>query len=250
MGCITAAVVIATVTISGDPTPDSSPSVEFNRDIRPILSDRCYQCHGPDAAKRKASLRLDQESSAKGVHDGRRAIAPGDLEVSELYQRITAEDDSERMPPVKSGKTLSATEIKLIGRWIAQGAKWQPHWAFIPPTPPPIPPVHHQDWPLNPIDSFILTRLEREGLAPATEAERGVLIRRVTLDLTGLPPTLAEILAFENDTGPNSYDRVVNRLLASPALGERLGEPLAECSSVRGHQWLSNRRPSRHVALA
>jgi len=230
LGWITAALAIAVVALSGDPAPlapgapepGGLPGVEFNRDIRPILSDRCYQCHGPDAAKRKAHLRLDQESPAKAIHDGRRAIAPGDLEASELYQRITAEDDSERMPPVKSGKTLTAAEIERIGRWIAEGAKWQPHWAFIAPKIPPTPQVSHQDWPRNPIDAFILARLEREGLAPAPEAERGILIRRVTLDLTGLPPTRAEVMAFENDAGPNAYEKVVDRLLGSPALGERL----------------------------
>jgi len=217
VGWIAGALAIAAVALAG-----ASPPVEFNRDIRPILSDNCYQCHGPDGAKRKADLRLDQESSAKAGRDGRRAIVPGDLEASELYQRITAEDVSERMPPVKSGKTLSAAQIDRIGRWIAEGAKWQPHWAFIPPRRPPIPHVRHQDRVRSPIDAFILARLEREGLAPSPEAERGILIRRVTLDLTGLPPTGAESLAFEDDAGPNAYERVVDRLLSSPALGERL----------------------------
>ena len=218
------------VALSGDPTalapgasgPGRSPEVEFNRDIRPILSDRCYQCHGPDSAKRKANLRLDQESSSKSVRDGRRAIAPGDLDASELYQRITAEDVSERMPPVKSGKTLSAGEIERIRRWITEGAKWQPHWAFIVPKSPRAPRVQGRDWLRNPIDAFILARLETEGLAPASETERGILIRRVTLDLTGLPPTRAEIRAFENDNGPDAYEKVVDRLLGSPAVGERL----------------------------
>ena len=117
------------------------------------------------------------------------------------------------MPPLKSGKTLSAAEIERIGRWITAGAKWQPHWAFIAPKRPPTPHVRDQHWARNPIDGFILARLESEGLAPAPEAERGILIRRVTLDLTGLPPTLAEILAFENDAGPNAYEKVVDRLL-------------------------------------
>jgi hypothetical protein len=216
------AAALAIGMVSGDPSPGTSPDVEFNRDIRPILSDRCYQCHGPDGAKRKANLRLDQESPAKAIHDGRRAIASGDLEASELYRRITAFDDSDRMPPVKSGKTLSAAEIERIRRWIADGAKWQPHWALIAPKSPPVPRVRHRDWPRNPIDAFILARLEREGLAPSSEAERGIVIRRVTLDLTGLPPKLAEIRAFENDSGPDAYEKVVDRLLGSPALGERL----------------------------
>jgi len=217
VGWIAGAIAIAVVALSGGPPP-----VDFNRDIRPILSDNCYQCHGPDGAKRKANLRLDQDSPAKADRDGGRAIVPGDLEASELYQRITAEDVSERMPPSKSGKTLSAAQIDRIGRWISEGAKWQSHWAFIPPRRPQVPHVRHQDRARNPIDAFILARLEREGLAPASEAERGILIRRVTLDLAGLPPTRAEIFAFENDVGPNAYERVVDRLLSSPGLGERL----------------------------
>ncbi len=217
VGLIAGAVAIAVVALGGE-----SPAVDFNRDIRPILSDNCYQCHGPDGAKRKAGLRLDQESSAKAERDGRRALVPGDLEASELYQRITAEDASERMPPVKSGKTLSADQIDRIRRWIAQGGKWQPHWAFVPPQSPPVPHVRDQGRVRNPIDAFILDRLEREGLAPSAEAERGILIRRVTLDLTGLPPTRAEILAFENDASPGAYERVVDRLLGSTRLGERL----------------------------
>ncbi len=218
------------IALSGEPTPSAPGAlgpgrtavVEFNRDVRPILSDRCYQCHGPDAARRKANLRLDQESSAKSGRDGRRAIVPGDLDASELYRRITAEDDSERMPPVKSGKAVSAAEIERIGRWITEGAKWQPHWALVAPKCPPTPVLRRQDWTRNPIDAFVLARLESEGLAPAPEAERGTLIRRVTLDLTGLPPTRAEILAFENDASPNAYEKAVDRLLGSPAVGERL----------------------------
>jgi len=217
VGWIAGALAIAVIALS-----DGSPAVEFNREIRPILSDNCYQCHGPDGAKRKANLRLDQEASVRADRDGGRAIVPGDLEASELYQRITAEDVSERMPPAKSGKTLSAGQIDRIRRWIAQGARWQSHWAFIAPQSPPIPHVRDQDHVRNPIDAFILARLEREGLAPSPAAERGILIRRVTLDLTGLPPTRAEILAFENDTSPSAYERVVDRLLGSPRFGERL----------------------------
>ena len=210
VGWTAGALAIAVVAVSGE-----SPAVEFNRDIRPILSDNCYQCHGPDGAKRKAGLRLDQESSAKAERDGCRAVVPRDLEASELYQRITAEDASERMPPVKSGKTLSADQIERIRGWIAQGAKWQPHWAFIPPHSPPVPRVRDKGWIRNPIDVFILARLEREGLAPSPEAERDILIRRVTLDLTGLPPNRAEILACENDDSPDAYEKVVDRLLSS-----------------------------------
>ena len=211
---------IAIMVLTATGAPDAP--VEFNRDIRPILSDQCYQCHGPDSARRKANLRLDQESSAKADRDGTRAIVPGDLDASELYQRITAEDADERMPPAKSGKSLTASQIELIRRWIVDGAHWQPHWAFIPPRRPGVPRVRHQDRVRNPIDAFILARLEREGLAPSLEAERGVLLRRVSLDLTGLPPTRGEIAAFERDPDPSAYEKVVDRLLASPRFGERM----------------------------
>ncbi len=204
--------------------PRAAPgiSVEFNRDIRPILSDHCYQCHGPDSARRKAGLRLDQEASAKAARDGRHAIVAGDLAASELYRRITSSDDDERMPPVKSGKILTKPQLELIGRWIAAGAKWQTHWAFIPPARPAVPSVKRPHWARNPIDTFILARLEREGLEPSSEAMRGILLRRVSLDLTGLPPDRDEILAFENDHSPNAYEKAVDRLLASPRFGERM----------------------------
>ncbi len=207
---------------AGATTEPAGSRVEFNRDIRPILSDTCYQCHGPDSAQRKAHLRLDQESSAKADRDGIRAIVPGDLDASELYQRITAEAVNERMPPAKSGKSLNATQVELIRRWIVKGAEWQPHWAFIPPKRPEVPRAPHRNRVRNPIDAFIVARLEREGLAPSPEAERGILLRRVTLDLTGLPPTRAEIDAFERDTDPGAYEKAVDRLLASPRFGERM----------------------------
>ncbi len=209
---------ISAATATGDP----EAPVAFNREIRPILSDHCYPCHGPDPARRKAGLRFDLESSARADRDGRRAIVAGDPAASELYRRITAEDADERMPPPKSGKDLTAPQIEALRRWIAEGARWQPHWAFIPPERPPIPRVGRAGWVRNPIDAFVLARLEREGLSPSPEAERGVLLRRATLDLTGLPPTLAELDAFERDPAPDAYERAVDRLLASPRTGERL----------------------------
>ncbi len=214
---------LALLAISGEPTTgDPSMPVEFNREIRPILSDHCYPCHGPDSARRKGGLRFDLESSARADRDGRRAIIPGDPAASELYRRITAEDADERMPPPKSGKALTASQIETLRRWIVEGARWQPHWAFIPPERPPIPRVDRAGWVRNPIDAFVLARLERAGLSPSPEAERGVLLRRVTLDLSGLPPTLAELDAFERDPAPDAYERAVDRLLASPRTGERL----------------------------
>jgi mono/diheme cytochrome c family protein len=198
------------------------PPVEFNRDIRPILSDTCFQCHGPDQARRKAGLRFDTEEGAFGDLGGRHAIVPGDLAKSELYRRITATDESERMPPVKSGRKLNARQIDLLRRWIEQGAKWQKHWAFLPPVRPPLPAVTNTAWVRNAIDSFILARLESEGLGPSPEAERTTLLRRATLDLTGLPPTPAEVDAFLADNSPDAYEKVVDRLLSSPRYGERV----------------------------
>jgi len=197
-------------------------AVEFNRDIRPILSDKCYTCHGPDKANRKTKLRFDVESGAKADLGGRFAIVPGDPSRSEMVRRITASNKALRMPPAYSGVTLTPREIELIQRWIQQGAKWEKHWSFLPPKHPPLPQVRDTNWPRNGIDRFVLARLEREGLAPSPEADRATLIRRVTLDLTGLPPTPAEVDAFLKDSSPQAYEKVVDRLLASARYGERM----------------------------
>jgi hypothetical protein len=197
-------------------------AVRFNRDIRPILSDRCFRCHGPDVARRKAKLRLDTPEGARADLGGRHALVPGDLDASELYRRITSDDDTERMPPPEAGKALSARQVALVRRWIEQGAPWEAHWAFLPPEGPPAASVKDRSWPRNPIDRFVLARLEREGLAPSPEAGRTTLLRRATLDLTGLPPTPAEVDAFLADRAPGAYERAVDRLLASPRFGERM----------------------------
>jgi hypothetical protein len=202
--------------------PTSPERIEFNRDIRLILSDNCYQCHGPDANQRQADLRLDVEASALAQRDGRQAIVPGDPEASELVRRITAADPDQRMPPPESGKSLTAGQVELLRRWISEGAAWQRHWSLIPPARPALPPVQDAAWVRSPIDSFVLARLEREGLAPSPEADRATLIRRLSLDLTGLPPTPAEVDAFLADSSPGAYERVVDRLLASPRFGERM----------------------------
>src|SRR5579864_7597958 len=215
--------VVGSAPLSSRGADDRLPQrVEFNRDIRPILSETCFGCHGPDKAKRKADLRLDSEASAFADLGGYRAIVPGDLDNSELYQRITAEDPEERMPPKESGRALSPEQIDAIRRWIEQGAKWQKHWALLAPERPPLPSVQNTTWPLNAIDGFVLAHLEHEGLAPAPEADKTTLIRRVTLDLTGLPPTPAEVDAFLADESPSAYQKVVDRLLASPRYGERM----------------------------
>jgi mono/diheme cytochrome c family protein len=201
----------------------SEGRVEFNRDIRPILSDKCYNCHGPDAAAKHVPFRLDSEAAAKAeLSGGKHAIVPGHPEASELIQRITASQPARRMPPAYSGFKLSDAEIETFRQWIAQGAEWQKHWSFIPPVRPPRPKVRNAAWPRNPVDTFILERLEREGLQPSPEASREALIRRVSLDLTGLPPAPGEIDAFLNDRSANAYEKVVDRLLASPRYGERM----------------------------
>jgi hypothetical protein len=202
----------------------TASTVEFNRDIRPIFSDRCFTCHGPDAATRKTKMRLDMESTAKiELHGGRQSIVPGDPAASEIYRRISSDDKAVRMPPAYLGReSLTPREITLIRDWIAQGAKWEPFWSFIPPKRPPLPAVKDSAWVRNPVDSFILSRLEREGLRPSPEADRRILIRRVALDLTGIPPTPAEVDAFLADKSPSAYERVVDRLLASPRYAERM----------------------------
>ncbi|HEU5434755.1 MAG TPA: DUF1549 domain-containing protein, partial [Thermomicrobiales bacterium] len=204
---------------AAEPAPDA---ISFNRDIRPILSDHCFQCHGPDAAHRQADLRLDTEAGAKADLGGHRAIAPGDVAASELVRRIKAADAEERMPPADFKRPLSADEISALEKWIAQGAKWQGHWSFIPPVRPNPPAVHKATWPRSPIDAFVLARLEAEKLAPSPEADKTTLLRRVTFDLTGLPPSPAEVDAFLADHAPDAFERVVDRLLASPRFGERM----------------------------
>lgn len=190
--------------------------IDFSRQVRPILSDTCFTCHGPDDKQRKADLRLDLKERALQV------IQPGKPAESEIIRRITAEDPRLRMPPAKSGKKLTPDQIEVIRRWVSQGANWTEHWAFIKPARPAIPSVSDVSWVRNPIDAFILSRLEREQLAPAPEADRVTLIRRVTLDLTGLPPTPADVASFLADKSPTAYERVVERLLNSPRYGERM----------------------------
>jgi hypothetical protein len=196
--------------------------IDFNREIRPLLSDKCFACHGNDNAARKSKLRLDSEAAAKADLGGHFAIVPGEPQKSELVRRITAANSGVRMPPVWSGRALSAGDIELLTRWVAEGARWQRHWAFLPPERPESPAVKLASWPRNPIDNFVLARLEREGLEPSPEADRVTLIRRASLDLTGLPPTPSEVDAFVNDRSPAPWENVIDRLLASPRYGERM----------------------------
>ncbi len=197
--------------------------VDFNRDIRPILADNCTQCHGPDEGKRKGDRRLDLREEALKEIDGVRAIVPGKPEESDLYLRVVSKEKDEVMPPVKSKKTLKPEQIALLKQWIAEGAEYQGHWAFEPVRKPKAPEVSKPDWVRNEIDRFILARLEQEKLPASPEADRHTLLRRLSLDLTGLPPTPEEIAAFVNDKAPDAYDKQVDRLLASPHFGERWG---------------------------
>ncbi len=202
--------------------------VQYNRDIRPILSDRCFRCHGPDTASRKAKLRLDQPESAFGPRKdpAEHAIVPGDPDQSLLVRKIFSQDPDEIMPPPASYLSLTAAEKETLRAWIALGAKYQPHWAFVPlPATVAVPPVSDQNWPRNEIDHFIAARLEKAGLRPSIEATRTRWLRRVTYDLDGLPPTPADANAFLADTSPTAYEKVVDRLLASRRFGERMAVP-------------------------
>ncbi len=195
--------------------------LDFNRDVRPILSDRCFHCHGPDAKTREAGLRLDTQKGALADLGGYQAVVPGHPDKSELHIRITTKDPDDLMPPPDSGKKLSPDEVAVLKRWIEQGANWQPHWSFTAPEKPAVPAVKNASWIRNPVDLFVLARLEEAGLPPAPEASREALIRRVTLDLTGLPPTPVEVDAFLADRRPDAYERVVDHLLGSTRYGEQ-----------------------------
>jgi hypothetical protein len=197
--------------------------VNYNRDIRPLLSNTCYKCHGPDANERQAELRLDTEAGAFAALDsGDHAVVRGKSADSALYQRLISKDEDERMPPADSGKQLTAAQIALIKRWIDEGAEWKSHWSFVKPESTQPPQVKHADRVRNGIDQFVIEQLVSEGLAPSPQADRTSLIRRATFDLTGLPPTLAEIDAFLTDKSPGAYEKVVDRLLKSNAYGEQM----------------------------
>ncbi len=191
----------------------------FNEDVLPILSNNCFACHGPDAAAREAGLRLDTRDGA--IADG--AIVPGDPDASGLLHRVTDDSAKRRMPPAHTGKQLSTEEIDILRRWISDGAPWEGHWAYVPPTA--VHPPGGDAWCRTPIDAFVKVRLDEHGMAPNQDADRHTLIRRVTLDLTGLPPTPDEVIAFVHDDRPDAWDHLVDRLLASPQYGEHAAGP-------------------------
>jgi hypothetical protein len=221
----------------------AAEKVDFQRQIRPLLADRCFACHGRDEEHRQGELRLDQrEVALRGGESGEPAIVPGQAEKSELIRRILSTDDTERMPPPDSKKTLSDAEKELLKQWVAEGGEYQAHWAFTAPVRPPVPAVKNESWPQNDIDRFILARLEKEGLAPSPPADPVTLLRRLTLDLTGLPPEVKDVDAFISSSprlpvsssgkdketrrqgeGEKAYKSAIERLLASPHYGERWG---------------------------
>jgi len=218
----------------GAPLLLAAQSPEFNRDVRPILSDKCFVCHGPDAAAKKVPLRLDSEAAVAAV------VTPGNPETSRLVARIVHPKPAMRMPPPYSGLKLTGAEIETLRRWVAEGAKWEGHWAFRMPRRHPLPAVKDSAWPRNAIDYFVRARLEREGLRPSPEAPRETLLRRLSLDLTGLPPTLDELDTFIRDRSPGAYEKAVDRLLASPRYGERMAArwlDAARYADTNGYQF-------------
>lgn len=206
--------------LAAAPSAAADQPLDFNRDIRPLLNT-CAACHGPDEEQRAAGLRLDSREGATGDLGGYAAIVPGDPEASELILRVTSADPDMRMPPEGKGDPLTDAQVDLLRRWIEQGAAYDTHWSYTKPVRPALPAVRQQDWPRNPIDHFVLARLEAEGLQPSPRADRFALARRAALDLTGLPPTWEEVEAFAADSRDDAYERFVDAQLAKPAFGER-----------------------------
>ncbi|MCY3722147.1 MAG: PSD1 and planctomycete cytochrome C domain-containing protein [Candidatus Poribacteria bacterium] len=215
--------VLGLPTASAEHHETPQTPLNYNLDIRPILSDNCYACHGPDAKSRQANLRIDTKAGAFSEPSGYPVIVPGKPEESELHIRVTSNDDNYRMPPAGFNKTLTPEQIEAITQWIQEGAKWEEHWAFTTPVRPTPPAVEDGAWVRNPIDAFILSRLEKEGLHPANEADKRTLIRRLSLDLTGLPPTREEIHQFLADDSPEAYEKVIDAFMAKPEYGEHFG---------------------------
>lgn len=208
---------LALCSAAAAPTP-----IRFNRQIRPILADHCYLCHGPDKGTRKAGLRLDDSASALQGVKGRPAIVPGNSAASELIQRVLSSEPQTRMPQGEAAKPLTPAQLALLQQWVDEGAQYEPHWAYVAPGKPTPPATKDTAWPRNPVDAFLLADLEKQGLHPSPEADRRTLLRRLSFDLTGLPPTPEDVAAFTADTSPQAYEHLVDKLLASPHYGERL----------------------------
>ena len=223
MAFISAVMAVAAM---GRPARAEAPvpkEIDFNRDVRAILSNNCYACHGPDKNKRKADLRLDTKEGITAVLEDRHVTVPGHPEKSELFLRVTSQDPDERMPDPKSNKKLSDRDIAVVKRWIEQGAQWKGHWAYLKPAKPQVPnDPDDQSFVKNSIDRFVLAKMKENGLHPAPEADRATLLRRVSFDLTGLPPMPEDVQAFVNDKSSDAYEKQVDRLMASPHFGERM----------------------------
>jgi mono/diheme cytochrome c family protein len=226
-------------------------ALSFNHHVRPILAENCFECHGPDSAARKGGLRLDQrETALHGGESGETAILPGNPARSELIRRVTMRDGDDGMPPAKSGKKLSPAQVATLREWIQQGAKWEGHWAFEKPVLPAVPEVGGaKSRVINPIDAFVLARLQDEKLKPSSAADSRTLIRRLALDLLGLPPTPEEVEAFVQDTRPDAYDRLVDRLLASPHFGERWGRHWLDLARYADSDGYEKDEPRPHAWL-
>lgn len=215
--------------------------IDYNIHVKPILSDKCYACHGPDKSGQKAGLRLDIAANAYATlpeSPGKVAISPKNLKKSEVFHRIISDDEDYKMPTPKSHLSLSATEKAILIKWIEQGAVYQPHWAFVKPIKKTIPPVEANQIALNTIDNFILAKLRAQKLNQNKEADREILLRRVSLDLTGLPPTLSEIDEFMNDKSLNAYEKQVDRLLSSPHYGEKMATDWLDLAQICRFAWL------------
>ncbi len=225
--------------LNGKQSAGVGRGVDYNRDVRPILSQHCFKCHGPDEGQRQAKLRLDQRAGALALlSSGRKAVMPGKPEASTLVARVFSHGN-DIMPPAYANKPLSNKEKDTLKQWIANGATYQPHWAFVPPKSAPVPRVKNTNWPRNPIDNFILARLEQQGLKPSPPADRYTLVRRVYLDLIGIPPTPEEADAFLKDTAPDAYEKLVDRLLDSPHYGEKWARrwlDLARYADTNGYE--------------
>src|SRR3954447_4030649 len=222
VACVAVAILLA-APITFANAADATSALNFTRDVRPILANNCFQCHGPDKAARKADLRLDLRESAGKIHGGQAVVDSKKVADSEILRRIASTDPEEHMPPADSGKALKPEQVEILKRWVLEGAQYQPHWAFVAPKRPPIPNVKRKDWVRNPIDAFVLARLEHDGLAPSAAASPNTLLRRLSLDLIGLPPSLDELSAYEKQGGESAYNEAVERLLKSPHFGERWG---------------------------
>ena len=242
------AVVVATVWATATlPALATEPALSFTRDIKGLLSNRCIRCHGPDAEDRHGGddegLRLDTFAGATADLGGHAAVVPGKPSESELVARIMSTDPDIMMPPPEAGERLAAAEVDLLSRWITAGGEYEPHWAYVPPERPPVPAVKNAAWSKNDIDFFILARLEAEGLAPQPEADRTTLARRLSLDLTGLPPEPEAVNAFVADSAPDAVEKFVDRLLAHAGYGEHVARQWLDLARYADSAGYADDRP-------